>query len=97
MASETEKMDHFTTNHAHPLTKEEREVLAMQTSGPATWPSSAAFILKCTSLFDGIALVISALAAIISGAAFPFSFVSWALSLVAIFELMVFIFAAFFG
>lgn len=78
MASDTEKMDHFNANRAQSLTKEEREVLAMQTAGPATWPNSAAFILECTSVFDGIALIISALAAIISGAAFPFSFVSWA-------------------
>lgn len=58
------------------LGKEEKAVLQGQMASPASWHNPARFLLSCTSSLDGIIITLSAIAAIIGGAANPFALVS---------------------
>lgn len=66
------------SQHISALTSGENEkaVLDRQIAGPSIYLSSARFLLSCTSVFDGVVLIVSAVAAIIAGAANPFAMVS---------------------
>lgn len=66
------------SQHTSSLTlgESEKAVLDRQTAGSLKYLSSARFLLSCTSAFDGVVLIISAIAAIIAGAANPFAMVS---------------------
>ncbi|KAJ5058639.1 P-loop containing nucleoside triphosphate hydrolase protein [Bipolaris maydis] len=55
------------------LGKEEKAVLQGQMASPASWHNPARFLLSCTSSLDGIIITLSAIAAIIGGAANPFA------------------------
>lgn len=58
------------------LGESEKAVLEHQIAGPSKYLSSVRFLLSCTSAFDGVVLIVSAIAAIIAGAANPFAMVS---------------------
>ncbi|KAK1976431.1 P-loop containing nucleoside triphosphate hydrolase protein [Colletotrichum cereale] len=64
-----EKSQHGVSEAA--LRQDEKAVLQSQIASPACWHSSARFLLSCTSSLDGIILILSAIAAIIGGAANP--------------------------
>lgn len=57
------------------LGEEEKSVLHSQIASPSSWHSSVRFLLGCTSSMDGLILTLSAIAAIIAGAANPFAMV----------------------
>jgi ATP-binding cassette subfamily B (MDR/TAP) protein 1 len=58
------------------LGKDEKAVLQGQMAGPTSWHNPVRFLLSCTSSLDGIIIILSAIAAIIGGAANPFAMVS---------------------
>ena len=58
------------------LGQDERAALQSQIASPTSWHNSARFLLSCTSRLDGIIIILSAIAAIIGGAANPFAMVS---------------------
>jgi ATP-binding cassette subfamily B (MDR/TAP) protein 1 len=62
------------------LGQEEKAVLQSQMASPTSWHNPALFLLSCTSTLDGIIIILSAIAAIIGGAANPFALVSALLS-----------------
>ena len=58
------------------LGQDENAVLQGQMASPTSWHNPARFLLSCTSSLDGIIIILSAIAAIIGGAANPFALVS---------------------
>ncbi|EMD59099.1 hypothetical protein COCSADRAFT_165319 [Bipolaris sorokiniana ND90Pr] len=55
------------------LGQDENAVLQGQMASPTSWHNPARFLLSCTSSLDGIIIILSAIAAIIGGAANPFA------------------------
>ena len=58
------------------LGQDEKAVLQGQMARPTSWHNPARFLLSCTSSLDGIIIILSAIAAIIGGAANPFAMVN---------------------
>lgn len=58
------------------LGKDEKAVLQGQMASPTSWHYPARFLPSCTSSLDGIIIILSAIAAIIGGAANSFEMVS---------------------
>lgn len=53
------------------LQDDEQQILTQQIAGATSYLSSTRFVWSCTSSWDGIILIISALAAIVGGAVTP--------------------------